>query len=390
MKKFRVSVFLVSGCIAILALGAGFFTRVAAEDSSYRQVVLFSEVLSLVLDNYVDPVEPDHLLEGAYEGMLRGLDPHAAYLTPVELTAWKEKGQDLSAGPGVTVLKGYGALQVVEVDPGSPAEQAGFRPGDQIRSIDGRLLRDDSLDQSLRRLRGPAGSSVTLERVRPSEGFEREKISVVRAVRGGDPYDLDSEDGVVVLKLRDPGRIALDALVSDLDDYRSRGIDRLLIDLRNVAEGNPGDIQDFTGLFFDGYAYRLVDREDRPVRNVETGGSKRAWKGEIGLLVNGATAGAAEGFARLLQVQETARVYGEKTYGMAAEPKLFELNNGAGVLVSARMWELGSGETWNETGVEPDVEIRPEGATYEERLRDQRRKALEAMTSDREQKENVG
>ena len=129
MKSIRVAVLLLSSFIVVLLVGGGMFFRAGADDNSYRQVVVFSEVLSLVLDNYVDPVEADNLLEGAYEGMLRGLDPHAAYLTPGEVTEWKEKGGDLSAGPGLTVLKGYGALQIVAVEAAEAAGEAGLKAG---------------------------------------------------------------------------------------------------------------------------------------------------------------------------------------------------------------------------------------------------------------------
>ena len=342
-----------------------------------------------MLDNYVDPVEAENLLEGAYEGMLRGLDSHAAYLTPGEVTEWKERASDQSAGPGLTVLKGYGALQIVAVDPASPADKLGFKAGDQIRSIDDRPLRDYSLDQALRLLRGPAGTTVKLEMIRPSEGFDRESLSLVRAIRGASPYEVQVHDTTVVLKIRDLTRTSIADMVSDLDDYNSRGLDRLLIDLRNVAEGNPRDVRKFTGLFHSGTAYRLMNRDGDPVETVESDGDRRAWKGQLGLLVNGATAGASEGFARLLQASGTAQVFGESTYGLGAEPELFLMENGAGVLVSVNVWELATGESWNEDGLEPDVEIRPEGASYEDRLQDQLVKTLEAYTTPEKEAEDA-
>jgi carboxyl-terminal processing protease len=389
MKSIKFPVLLLSGFIVVLLVGGGMFFRADADDNSYRQVVVFSEVLSLVLDNYVDPVEADNLLEGAYEGMLRGLDPHAAYLTPGEVTEWKESGGDLSAGPGLTVLKGYGALQVVAVDPASPAEEAGFKAGDQIRAIDDRPLRNYSLDQAMRMLRGPAGTTVNLEMIRPSEGFDREELSLVRKVRGKTPYRLDVRGEVLVLKIHDLTRTPVSDLLTDLGDYQSQGIARLLIDLRNVAEGTPRDARTFTALFHSGVAYQLTDRSGDSLETVELQESPRAWKGQVVLLVNGATAGAAEGFSRLLQVNGTARVFGESTYGLGTEPALFELKNGSGVLVSVNVWQLAGGESWNEKGIEPDVEIQPEGLSYEDRLKDQMEKALEACTAPEKESENV-
>ncbi len=381
MKKLSMAVLLVSAILVAALVGSGLLFKVGATDSSYRQVVVFSEVLSLVMDNYVDPVDAGELLEGAYEGMLRGLDSHAAYLSPAELTAWKENGADLSACPGVTVLKGFGALQIVAVDPGSPAEDAGLIAGDQIRAIGDGLLRDYSLEQALRLLRGAAGSQVRMQVVHPSTGFSRETLTLDRKPRRQVPYSIRQSDGVLVLELRDLIRMDTGRLATELAGYRDQGIEALLIDLRNVADGSPRELQPFAALFHAGEAFRLVDRAGEVLETVEIAGEGPAWTGSISLLVNGATAGAAEGFARLLQVSGPAQVYGEETYGMGTEAELLELPNGSGLLVSSREWRLASGESWSGDGVVPDVVVRPEGRTYPDRLADQLAKTLAELGS---------
>ncbi len=381
MKKLGMVILMISGALVATLAGSGLFFRVGADDSSFRQVVVFSEVLSLVLDNYVDPVEAERLMDGAYEGMLRGLDPHAAYLSPGELTAWKEPQGDLSAGPGFSVLKGFGALQIIDVDPGSPAEEAGLIPGDQIRVIDDVLLRDFSLDQSLRMLRGPAGSAVRLQIIHPSRGFSREMLTLNRIPRRPLPYRLTMSGAVLVLELRHPTRLDAGRLASELADYRDQGIEHLLIDLRNAAEGTVRELPPVAALFHQGEAFQLVDREGETLEKVTIESAGPIWSGEISLLVNGSTAGAAEGFARLLQVTGEVQVYGEETFGMATEPELFELPGGAGVLVTSREWRLSSGEGWSEAGVIPDVAVIPEGRTYPERILDQMTRTLEALGS---------
>lgn len=379
MKKFSMAVLLVSAILVATLVGSGLFFKAEATDSSYRQVVVFSEVLSLVMENYVDPVEADNLLEGAYEGMLRGLDPHAAYLSAGELTTWKEQSGDRSAGPGVTVLKGFGALQIVAVDPGSPADGAGLVAGDQIRAIGGELLRDLSLDQAVRLLRGPAGSTVEMQIIHPASGFSREELTLARKPRQQLAHSFQRKDGVLVLKIQDLTRLDAARLAEELAEYQDQGLEELLIDLRNDAEGSPRDLGPFAGLFHSGEAFRLVDRDGAVIESVGFAGEEPAWTGTVSLLVNGATAGAAEGFARLLQVEGPVKVYGEETYGMGSEPELFELPNGSGVLVAAREWRLVSGESWNDGGVVPDVKIRPTGSTYLERMDDQMEKVLAEM-----------
>ena len=93
MKISRSLLLVASGLVMALLLGGGLVVKVGAAENSYRQAVLFAEILSQVLDNYVDPVEADALLAGAYEGMLSSLDPNGAFLSPEEVTAWKNRDE---------------------------------------------------------------------------------------------------------------------------------------------------------------------------------------------------------------------------------------------------------------------------------------------------------
>ena len=156
MRSSRSILFVVSVSLVVLLLGGGLVVKVGASESSYNEVVTFSEILSLVMDNYVDPVDPDKLLVGAYEGMLAGLDPNGAFLTPDEVAKWKSRDESETAGPGVSVLKAGRAVQVVAVVEGSPADVAGIAVGDHIRSVDGQSVRDLSLTQAWRMLHGKA------------------------------------------------------------------------------------------------------------------------------------------------------------------------------------------------------------------------------------------
>ncbi len=376
MSKSRVALLVVSGFLVVALLGGGALARVAPADGTYRQVMLFSEIFSMVLDNYVDAPEPEGLLKGALEGMMGGLDAQGAYLTPEEATRWKESKPAGSADPGVTVVKAYGALQITSVVPATPAEDAKLSRGDQIRRIDGRSLRDLSMEQALRLLRGEPGTSVHLSILHTREGFKREELTLTRVARPDRPYRLDVRNGVAVLTVTDLRRIVPDALSSDLRDVRDRGIDRLLLDLRNVADGSPRDAARVAGLFAAGDLLVLKDHSGRVVETLRAPRGGDAWPGQLGALVNGGTAGGAEALARVLQSRRQARIYGEPTYGLGAEPKLFELPDGSGLLMSALTWETAGGLGWNGDGVAPDKVIRPD-VKPEDAEEEQLKRALE-------------
>jgi len=377
MKSSRYVLLSTSIILVLAMLGSGMAVRVGAEDGSYKETVKFAEILSTIMDYYVDAVESDQLMKGAYEGMLGGLDANGAYLTPEEVGRWRT-GVTGTAGPGISILKVGRGVQVVALAPGSPAEDAGVEIGDHLRLVDGNPTRDLSLLQTRRMIEGDAGSEVKLELLRPGAEFKTLQFSIVRQAAIDRGYSIDVQRGVAVLKIAAPGRIDREELIAELDDVRSRGVSQLLLDLRNSSEYGPRDITVLAGCLGAEAELRLRDSKGRVVESLTPETGCEGWSGDIALLINGATAGAAEALAQWFQVAD-ADVFGETSYGLGAEPKLYELESGAGLLVSTARWETVEGESWNETGIEPDTVVEGEGEEYEDVQEDQLAKVLEAL-----------
>ena len=381
MKRSRIILLVASGAVALFLTGGGLALKVGAADGSFGEVILFSEVLSLIMDHYVDAVDADGLLVGAYESMLSGLDPHGAFFTPEEVAEWKRKEPGVVADLGISVVKAHTSFQIVFVAPGSPADEAEIAAGDQIRGIAGRPVRNLSLGQARRLMRGEPGTSVALEILRPRRGFERESVVVGRAKRVFPPYELRVERGIAVLTIREFQRPMAKELVSELQDIRSRGVDLLMVDLRNVTDGSPRDAVSFMELFATGPLLHLKDRKGQLLETLDGSREESAWNGAMAVLVNGATADGAEATAKLLQSKREAKVYGERTYGLGSDPKLFELPDGSGLLFSTGLWETTEGGRWNEQGIEPDLEVHGSGDP-EEIASDQLRRALDLFVQD--------
>lgn len=381
MQPGRLALLSVSALLMLTLVGGGFFLQVGAGESSYRQAVLFAEVLSLVMENYVDPLDSEEALRGAYEGMLSGLDPEGAFLTVEEVKAWRESSIG-EADCGLIFLKSGRSMQVVALRPNSSAVEAGIALGNQVRSIDGQLVRYLSLGQARRALSGEAGTEVSVEIVDPGDGFSRTEFVLLRRIPTEVAYHVEVVDDIAVMTVNDLSRIDIKQLADELKDVRSRGVNELLIDLRNVAEDATREVAAIGRWFGKQTLLRLREPSGRQLETVQGGRAAEVWQGRVAVLVNSATAGAAEAMALLLRDHVAATVYGEETYGLGAEARLFELESGVGLLVSSAVWETEAGTTWYESGVKPDVEVSGEGENYAGIRRDQLRQVLQRIRED--------
>lgn len=375
-SRARATLFAASVIAVIVLAAGGIVLRAAGAEGSYRQVVTFSEVLSLILENYVDDPDTNDLMAGAYEGLLAGLDANGAYLDAEEVEAWNRELPEVSAGPGIVGLRAGGSLQIVFVAPGSSAEDAGLRPGDQIRTIDDKPVRGKSQRQMTKALLGAPGSKVRVSVIRPREGFRRDEMELTRAARKDEPFTLEVSGAVAVLTPRDPERLDPASVEQALSKAREAGADRLLLDLRLTSSGDVRVIRKLTGLFLGGELLHLKDRSGAIVETLSADGEGVAWKGPLGALVSGATAGSGEAIAELLRARRGSPVYGESTYGLGSEPRFFPLAGGDGLLIPTLVWEPIGGSSWERDGVEPDTVVRGEGRP-EEVEADQLRKAME-------------
>jgi len=218
---------------------------------------------------------------------------------------------------------------------------------------------------------------MRLDVLQASEGFRRKELELVRAESTSRAYDLSVDRGIGILRVFDMSRLPVEELAEELDDVRSRGVQGILIDLRNVADTDPRGAVSAMGLFSGERELRLKDGKGNVVDSIVGKRESAAWSGSIATLVNGATAGSAEALAALIQSDLGGQVLGEATYGLGSEAKLYEMEGGSALLVSAALWETTSGARWNGAGVEPDEVIRGSGNDYEARQADQFRQALE-------------
>jgi len=152
-----------------------------SSDNSFEQIKRFWYVFNTVRANYVEEVDAPKLINGAIRGMLEELDPHSVYIEPEKLKEINEQFQGSYEGIGIEFIIQNKILTVLSPIPGSPSEQLGLRPGDQIIKIEGKSAYGITEQDVQKKLKGPKGTKVTVTIRRP--GFD-EPFDITLYLRG--------------------------------------------------------------------------------------------------------------------------------------------------------------------------------------------------------------
>ncbi len=323
-RPILVGLVLVPAVAAGVWLGASEDAEKRERDSIYKYLTLWEEVLRLVRESYVEEADGRSLVAGAMDGVTDALDPFSVYVPASEVESWlaaREQGRQRS---GALVLKERGAAWVVAVDEGSPAADAGLQRGDIVAGINGRSSRDMPLWELRRQFAGPVGAELDLELVRRGDSVE---VSLALGEYEPPPPELEEVRGVGVLRIPSFGDDLPQQVKALLDGY---GGESLLIDLRGVAGGDDEAAYAVAGLFVDGDLGGLVDRHDRQLASFA--GSGGLYSGDVDVLTDRSSQGAAEILTAVLRKSLEADHYGEPTFGWAGTLRQIELPDGGGLL----------------------------------------------------------
>src|SRR5262245_65620105 len=160
-SRTRLWVLLISTPVIVFAIIGGYLGQVMAKDETYQHLRVFEDVVSLVLNNYVEEVDIKKAMKGAMNGLADNLDADSGFLPANIVPAYEANQPPAPADVGVELSRQY-YLRVISVRDGSPAAKAGMRPGDFIRAIDKRSTKDVSIYEGDRLLHGQPGSKVSL------------------------------------------------------------------------------------------------------------------------------------------------------------------------------------------------------------------------------------
>lgn len=367
-----LGLFLLTGT----AFGAGLFvgganllspciTRTADQP---QQFDIFWEAWNLVQNNFVDrsALDPTQLTYGAIRGMVEALGDtgHTSYLTPEQREDRLTSIEGRFTGIGAQLGEEQGLPIIVAPFDGSPAQEAGIKPGDVIVAVNGEEVTGLTLTEIAEKVRGPADSQVTLTLFRPEENRSLE-IVVIRGeiTIPAVSWTMVPETGVALIRLSQFGAQATEEIVAAVNAARAAGATSLLVDVRN----NPGGLLDqaisVTSQFLKGGDV-LVEEDAEGNRNaypVEAGG--QATDLPLVVLVNPGTASSSEIFAGAIQDQKRGEVVGQTTFGTGTVLQPYTLQDGSELLLGTKQWLTPNGRLIRNQGIQPDEVVElPLGA----------------------------
>jgi carboxyl-terminal processing protease len=353
--RTRLWVLAISTPIIVFVLVGGYLGQAMAKDDTYQHLRVFDDVVTHVVNNYVEEVDLKQAMRGAMRGLAEALDADSAFLTP-DLVRTVESNS--SAGPadvGIELVRQY-YLRVVSAREGSPAAKAGLRTGDFIRAIDNKPTRDMSAYEGARLLRGAAGSKVTLLVFRGNAADPHE-IALVRERIGGPELNSRMANPTTgYIHIIDFTKESPAKIKQTFDALAKTGATRYIIDLRGTARGDLDEGVAAARLFVR--AGILTVKQTKAGRDVVSAQVADAViTAPVELLVDQGTSAAAEVFASALAGNDRAELVGERTLGRAARQQLVKLPDGSGLLLSSTRYLTPKNEGIHERGLTPDVEV---------------------------------
>ncbi|MFO0411466.1 MAG: S41 family peptidase, partial [bacterium] len=169
-----------AAAVALMGLGAATATGQTPRNEAFRMLALFGDVLGIVEQAYVVPVDDKKLIEAALQGMMGALDPHSNYLPPSGYDELQERTSGAYSGVGLTIQAEGGLVKVISPMDGGPAARAGVNAGDVISSIEGQSAAGLTVSQVSEKLRGAVGTTVRVTFLR--DGEDPREVTLTREV----------------------------------------------------------------------------------------------------------------------------------------------------------------------------------------------------------------
>jgi carboxyl-terminal processing protease len=384
--------FLAGVIAAVLVAAVGSVGSSAA--GRYEDLSLFTNVLTLVRRNYVEPIDEGQLVRGAVRGMLAELDPHSSFMDAEAYTEMQVDTKGEFHGLGIEISKTReGYIEVVSPIEGTPAHRAGIKARDQIVAICPTEVPDDwtencaptksmTLFEAVNLMRGRKGTQISIEIYR--EGFEAPEMfditrDVVKVVSVSGRMLEPGYGYVRIRAFQERTSQDLREALEELHEQSGRPLDGVVVDLRD----NPGGllnqaVQVSDAWLSEGLVVYTKGRVDGQRQEFRAAAAGTEPPYPITVLVNEGSASASEIVAGALQDQHRALVVGKKSFGKGSVQTVYPLEGGNGLRLTTALYYTPGGRSIQEVGIVPDIIVEPVEPVEVARESDSRRRLREA------------
>ena len=335
----------------------------AQTDEMYKQLKVFSDVLSIIQKNYVEETASEDLIYGSINGMLRTLDPHSSFMRPDIYKELQVETKGSFGGLGIEISIRTGILTIVSPIEDTPAFRIGLEAGDKIVKIEEESTENMSLLDAVKKMRGPAGTTVTISIMR--KGFSEPKdftitreIIRIKSVKSK-PLD-DTRIGYIRLsQFQEKTAEEFIKALETLEEESDGGLQGFILDLRN----NPGGLLDqavkISDVFIEeGLIVYTQGRLQEQQMKFSAHPNAKQRDYPIIVLVNGGSASGSEIVAGALQDHNRAVILGTTTFGKASVQTIIPLDDGSGLRLTTARYYTPSGKSIQATGIIPDVMVK--------------------------------
>lgn len=332
----------------------------AEKKDPYVLMELFGAVYEAVKSDYVEETDDQKLVEKAIDGMLASLDPHSGFMDEESFADMETETKGEFGGLGIEVSSEDGFIRVMTPIDDTPAYKAGLQTGDYITHIDGISVVGQSLNESVKKMRGKVGTEVTLTISRKDkESFD---VVIKRAIIKVKPVKFEAKGNIGYIRVvsfsEKTEKMTKEAIEKLTKEIGKENVQGFILDLRN----NPGGLLDqavaVCDLFLEGgeiVSTRSRKPEDTMRFSATAGDMIKGLP--LVVLINEGSASASEIVAGALKDHRRALVVGLKSFGKGSVQTIRSIPGFGGIRMTTARYYTPSGISIQAKGIEPDIVI---------------------------------
>jgi len=326
-----------------------------------EKIQQFVDVYKKIKDQYVDEVDDTTLFNYAIEGMVSNLDPYSDYLTKDDFSELKIGTTGRFGGIGIEITMEDGFVKIITPIDDTPAQRAGLKAGDLVIEVQDISLKDKSINDAVKLMRGEPGTKVKVKILREKEKapLDFELVRQIIVSKGIKTEIFNGEVGYLRLSsFQSNSTSNVRKAIYDLRKKSGNMMVALILDLRNNPGGVLGAAVGISDLFLK--SGKIVYTKGR-TNNSDLeyfANSEDILEGlPLYVLINGGSASASEIVAGALQDHERATIYGEKSFGKASVQSIQEMVDGSALKLTTAKYYTPNDRHIHENGIMPDIQI---------------------------------